>query len=259
MEAMDIVEANYIKEIVAKGLREDGRKSMDFRDIKVTKGVLGNAEGSAQVELGMTKVLAGVKMSIEEPMDDTPNMGNFMVSAELLPLASENYETGPPSPESIELARVVDRGIRAGGCIDLESLLIEEGKVWTVFADIYVLNYDGNLFDAASIAVMSALADTKVPKVENGEAKREDRSVKLKLNNIVSSCTFGKFNSTIMLDTNASEEKAMDGRITIATDGKAIRAIQKGLKGGFFKNEIEDAMNIALEKHEFLKGVITGE
>ncbi len=259
MEAMDIVEANHIKELVAKGLREDGRGEMDFRRIKITKGVLGNAEGSAQVELGLTKVLAGVKLSIEEPMDDTPNMGNFMVSAELLPLASENYETGPPSPESIELARVVDRGIRAGNCIDLEGLFIEEGKVWTVFADIYVLNYDGNLFDAASIAVMSALADTKVPRIENGEAIREDRTARLKLNNIVSSCTFGKFNNKILLDTSASEEKAMDGRLTIAVDGNAIRAMQKGLKGGFFKNEIEELMDIALEKHSFLKDIITGE
>ena len=36
--------------------------------------------------------------------------------------------------------------------------------------DLYVLNYDGNLFDAGTLAAMAALMNTKVPKFEDGKA-----------------------------------------------------------------------------------------
>ena len=81
----------------------------------------------------------------------------------------------PPTPESIEFARVVDRGIRAGNCVDLESLVIDEETVWTIFVDLYVLNYAGNLFDAGTLAAMAALLTTKVPKYEGDKAIREER------------------------------------------------------------------------------------
>src|SRR5271157_3281063 len=95
MDAMDMVKASHIRSLLASGTREDGRDFFSFRDIKVTAGLLDNAEGSAQVRIGNTTVLAGVKLDLGEPMTDTPNQGNQIVSAELLPLASEAYETGP--------------------------------------------------------------------------------------------------------------------------------------------------------------------
>ena len=130
MDAIDIVKVNYIKELLAKKTREDGREMLAMRPISVLKSPIEHAEGSAQADIGATRVLAGVKLMVEEPMKDTPLQGSLSVSAELLPLASADYETGPPSPESIEFARVVDRGIRAGECINLPELFIEEGKVW---------------------------------------------------------------------------------------------------------------------------------
>ena len=69
------------------------------------------AEGSARVLLGKTEVLVGVKVETGEPFPDTPNEGVLTVNAELVPIASPNFEAGPPNEDSIELARVVDRGI----------------------------------------------------------------------------------------------------------------------------------------------------
>lgn len=258
LEAIDVVKTNHIKEMVRKGIREDGRNSTTYRKIKLVKGLLGNAEGSAQVDLGGTKVLAGVKLDLAEPMEDTPDRGNFMVSSELLPLASETYETGPPSPESIELARVVDRGIRAGNCIDLTSLFLNEEKVWSVFVDIYVLNFDGNLFDACTLAAMSALVNTKVPKFEDDKAVREERVKPLKIDNIVTSTTFAKIGDKIILDPSGDEERACDGRLTITTDSEKVRAMQKGLRGGFFQKEIEELMGISFNKNAELKSIIEG-
>jgi exosome complex component RRP42 len=257
MDAMDMVKSNHIRSLLASGSREDGREFYKFRDITVIPGLLANAEGSAEVHLGNTRVLAGVKLQIEEPMEDTPHQGNLMVSAELLPLASKMYETGPPSPTSVEFARVVDRGIRHGNCIDLPSLFIEEEKAWAVFVDLYVLNYDGNLFDAGTMAAMAALMSTKVPKVENGEAVRTDRTQKLKVDNIVTSTTFVKVKDKLILDPNGAEETAADCRLTIATDEEKVRSMQKGMSGGLFKNEIEELLGVSFNKHRELKDILT--
>jgi exosome complex component RRP42 len=256
MEAIDIVKTSYIKELLAKNEREDSRKMDQFRDIAIETGMIKNAEGSAQVDLGTTRVLAGVKLSLDEPMEDTPNQGNLICSAELLPLASPTYETGPPSADAIEFARVVDRGIRAGNCVDLESLFVEEGKAWSVYIDLYVLNFSGNLFDAGTLAAMSALLDTGVPKYEDGKVIREERPNKLKINNTVTSTTFVKIGNSLLLDPSGNEERAANARMTIATDEENVRAMQKGLSGGFFVNEIEQLIDISFNKHSDLKSII---
>ncbi|MGC8537870.1 MAG: exosome complex protein Rrp42 [Candidatus Micrarchaeia archaeon] len=256
---MDIISnlmGGYIKDTLEKGGRLDSRGPYSFREINVETGIISHAEGSAQVDIGATKVLAGVKLMVEDPMPDTPGQGNLMMNAELLPLAYADYETGPPSPESVELARVVDRGIRAGNSIDLLDLALEDGKVWSVFVDLYVLNYGGNLFDASGLAAMAALANTKMPKYENGAVIREERSKKLKIDNIVTYTTFGKVSDHLLLDMNINEEDIASARLTIATDDDQIRAMQKGMNGSFTGKEIEELIDISFEKHKDLKNIM---
>jgi exosome complex component RRP42 len=252
MDAIDTIRSNYTKELLSKGIREDGRGLMDTREITVKTGVIPNAEGSAQVDLGSTRVLAGIKIDMEEPLKDTPNQGSFAVSSELLPLANADYESGPPSPEAIELARVTDRGIRAAECIDLESLFVEEGKAWSVFLDIYVLNYDGNLFDAAELAAMAAIASARMPKYEDGKVIRASAD-KLKSKNTVASTTFAKIGSNILADPSGLEEAAADARITITTDGKVVVAVQKGMRGGWAPKEIYSLIDVSLDKYKGLR------
>jgi exosome complex component RRP42 len=256
MNSIDMIKVNYVKSLLAKNMRVDNRGTYDFRKLSIKTGTMGNAEGSAQVDLGATRVLAGVKIGVEKPMEDTPDQGNMTVAAELLPLASAKYETGPPSPEAIELSRVVDRGIRAGSCIDLKSLFIEPEKAWGVYIDVYVLNYGGNLFDACEIAAMSALLNTKMPLYEDSKVIRENLKQGLKIDNIVTSTTFAKIDGRTMLDPSSDEESAMDARLTVQTDGESIRAMQKGLGGSFYVKEIEELVGISFNKHAELKAII---
>ncbi|MGC8586687.1 MAG: exosome complex protein Rrp42 [Candidatus Micrarchaeia archaeon] len=256
MRAIDMVKGEYIKELLNKGFRDGERGMYEYRPITIQKGIIPNAEGSAQVDLGGTKVLAGVKIDVDSPLPDKPGEGNLVTSAELLPLASADYDVGPPSPEAIELARVVDRGIRAGEVIDMKSLFIGEDKVWSVFTDIYVLNYDGNLFDAATLAAVTALRTARMPKYEDEKVIREGSLQRLKTNSTVTSCTFAKINGKTVLDPNKGEEDVMDSRLTIATDGKYIRAIQKGLSGSISYKTIEELVDISFEKSKELKSII---
>ena len=109
-------------------------------------------------------MVCGIKIEAGEPFPDTPNQGVLTTNVELLPMAFPTFEAGPPSEDSIEIARVVDRGIRESKMIDLQKLVVEPGKqVWIVFIDIDVIDYDGNLIDACTIAAVSALATAVVP------------------------------------------------------------------------------------------------
>src|SRR4030043_1490023 len=95
-----------------------------------------------------------------------------MVTAELLPLSSERFESGPLRFPAIEIGRLIDRGIRESKFIELEKLCIKEGeKVWSVFIDIYSINDDGNLLDAAGIGAVAALKIAKMPKYDEETGK----------------------------------------------------------------------------------------
>ena len=158
------IKRKYLHKLAQANKRIDGRAFDEYRPIKIETNFVKKAEGSAKVELGNTKVLVGVKLEVGEPYPDSPDCGVLTTNAELIPMASPEFEAGPPDEKSIELARVVDRGIRESEMIDLEKLCIEPGeKVWVVFVDIHILDFDGNLFDASSLAALAALLTAKVP------------------------------------------------------------------------------------------------
>ena len=113
-----------IKKYLESGKRFDGRALDQFRDIEVKTGVSKNAEGSANVKIGKTEVLVGVKMNIGTPYPDSPDKGNMMVTAELLPLSSSRFELGPPKFPAIELSRVLDRAIRESKYIQFDKLCV---------------------------------------------------------------------------------------------------------------------------------------
>jgi exosome complex component RRP42 len=246
------VRQRQIAQVIETGKRLDGRSLTDFREFKIEQGVIEKAEGSARVWLGNTEVLVGIKVETGEPFPDTPNEGVMTVNAELVPLASPSYEPGPPEENSIELARIVDRGIRESKTLDNEKLCIEPGKkVFVVFVDVYVLNYDGNLIDAAALAAVSALMNTKMPnfEIKDGEVKTKQGYSPLPLRSHPITITIGKINDKLLIDPIAEEEQVMDARITMAVNDEGnICAIQKGLSGYFTPQQLIEASKLAREK-----------
>ena len=246
------VKIKQIEALLEKGKRLDDRGLLDTREIKIEQGIIEKAEGSARVYLGKTEVLVGVKVETGEPFPDTPNDGVMTVNAELVPLASPHFEPGPPDENSIELARVVDRGIRESHAIDTEKLCIEAGKkVFVVFVDVYVLNHDGNLIDASAIAAMAALMNTKMPnyEIKDGELKIKQGYTPLPMKSHPITVTLGKISGKLIIDPWLEEESVMDSRITFASNEEGnICAIQKGGSSYFTPQQILEASKIALDK-----------
>jgi len=246
------VRLKQIEQLMDKGKRLDGRGLGDYREIKIEQGVIEKAEGSARVLLGKTEVLVGVKVETGEPFPDMPNNGVLTVNAELVPLASPSFEPGPPDENSIELARIVDRGIRESEAINTEKLCIEPGKkVFVVFVDIYVLNHDGNLIDASALAAVAALLNMKMPnyEVEDGEVKIKQGYTPLPMKAHPITVTLGKINNKLIVDPWLEEEQAMDSRLSMAINDEGnICAIQKGGAGYFTPQQILEASKIAQKK-----------
>jgi exosome complex component RRP42 len=255
------VKKKQITELLKIGKRVDGREPNEYREIHVESGIIERAEGSARVRLGKTEVVVGVKIDAGTPFPDVPDKGVLTVNAELVPLASPDFEPGPPGEDAVELARVVDRGIRESEAIDLEKLCVESGKlVFIVFIDVYILNHDGNLIDASALAALAALLNTKMFKyeVEKGEIVKKPGYTPLPVVNYPISVTFAKIGDKLIMDTGLDEEYVMDARLTIALDQNGnICAIQKGGGSGYFtKEEIVEASKIALKKTEELRKLV---
>jgi exosome complex component RRP42 len=256
MEILDEIKKDYVTDLMKKNKRPDDRGFFDYRPCIVERGIFNSAEGSARVKLGKTQVVAGVKVDIGTPFKDRPEEGVLSTTAELLPLASPTFEPGPPDEGAIEIARIVDRGIRSSNTLDLTTLFIEKDKVWTVFVDIYVLDHDGNLIDASALAAMAALLDAKLPKLEGGQLIRTERIEKLKVGEKVVTCTFSKIDSHIVLDPGLDEEKAMSARLTIATTPEHVCAMQKGGRGAFTKDEVINLVDTSFEKGKELRKLL---
>ena len=251
------VKQKQIAQLIAIGKRLDGRELTDYREMKLEQGIIERAEGSARVLLGKTEVVVGTKIEMGEPFPDTPNEGVLTVNAELVPLASPGFEPGPPDESSIELARIVDRGIRESKAINVEKLVIEPGKkVFVVFVDVYVLNHDGNLIDASALAAVAALLNTKMAnyEIDGDEVKIKPGYEPLPIKRHPITVTCAKIGDKLVVDPLLEEEQVMDARISMAIDDDDnICAIQKGGSGYFEPKQIFEASKIAKEKANELR------
>tara|TARA_Y100000310_G_scaffold221748_1_gene223364 strand:+ start:12118 stop:12939 length:822 start_codon:yes stop_codon:yes gene_type:complete len=256
-----------IAEYLAGGKRFDGRKPEEFRDIEIDVNLSKKAEGGAKVRIGETEVWVGVKMSVGTPYDDSPDQGNLMVTSELTPLSHQKYEYGPPKFPTIELGRLVDRGIRESGFLDLKKLCIVPGEaVWNIFIDVYSINDAGNLLDAAFIGALAALKSAKVPKYDE-EKKQIDYDAepasdfpltdKLPLNFSVY-----KIGDSILLDPSYEEEMAADGRLILAVipgEPFKICSMQKSHTMDLSTDEFGQMLDMVSGKYDDFMKVIVGK
>ncbi|KAJ1564610.1 hypothetical protein HK096_007115, partial [Nowakowskiella sp. JEL0078] len=118
--------------------------------------------------------------------------------------------------------------------LSFEDLCISSGQaVWVLYVDIICLNYDGNVFDASLIALVSALRNTRLPKA-TFDAKEsivrvlESESKPLDIKRMPISLTVGKFEATILSDPNDAEESLLSTSMSVVVD-------QEGMISGIFK------------------------
>ncbi|TFK46957.1 hypothetical protein OE88DRAFT_1714739 [Heliocybe sulcata] len=230
----------YLERFLAENVRPDGRAFDQTRDVTVNVGSITTADGSSLVRLGETTVVCGVKAEIAEPELDSPDEGYIVPNLDLPAMCSPRFKPGPPSEEAQVLSDRLNEAFIASGIVDPTSLCIHPGKaVWVLYIDATCINYDGNAFDAALIAMVSALRNTRLPKTTYDEdtgrttCSRKDRTP-LQINASPLSMSFGIFESTHLLaDPTTFEEPLLDTTVTVVLkdDGGLVSATQVGLGG----------------------------
>jgi len=244
-----------------EGKRIDDRALDEPRPLVIDTGVIPHANGSARARLGDTEIVSGIKVQPDRPFPDMGDKGIFICTAEILPLAHPSAETGPPQPDVIELARVVDRGIRESGMIDLSQFVLEKDKsVIGLFADCVVTDHDGNLFDACSYAAVAAIITSTVPKWEMKDDKPtliEDQESPTPITTIPVSVTMGRIGEFIIVDPNLDEWECLDARITITTnsDGNIV-ALQKGGADGYSVEQLIKCSELSIVSGKKIREII---
>ncbi|EXX66291.1 Rrp45p [Rhizophagus irregularis DAOM 197198w] len=199
----------YLRRYIQQHVRPDGRSFNHFR--KTT------------VNLRNTTVICGIKAEVSEPNVNFPKEGYLVPNVDLSPICSPRFKPGPPSEQAQVLSENLNKLLKNSKVIDLETLCIEEGKAaWVLFADLVCVNYDGNVFDACVIALMSALMNVRLPEAvyEDGIVKAtEEKTIILGLIRITYSASFAMFDGQhLLVDPNEMEESITKDGITVVVD-----------------------------------------
>ena len=245
----------YYLKFLEQGVRPDGRALLRPRKATATGGVVSSADGSCTIKLGQTVVIAGVHCEPSVPTQAEPDRGRIIVSLEVSAVASvaaSAGQRGSTERQNRELGPLLEllQRVASDELLDLQTLCIVEGRaVWSCHCDLYVLEHDGNLTDAALLAMTRALRDVRLPRVElakpaadaaalaaaggeggggaaggeqpEGLVVREERAVALTLSRPVFPLSFGLLSDHLLLVHRLpARPKPSHSRATQPNDGR---------------------------------------
>ncbi|KAB7497475.1 Exosome complex component RRP43 [Armadillidium nasatum] len=223
LNAWKVIEPDsFYRSFIEKQQRPDERKWLEARPVTLKVSSITTADGSATVRLGNTTVVCGVKAEISVPDLREPNKGFIIPNIELHPCCSPTVKTGPPGEKAMVTSQFLAKVIESCNVIDKKTLCIVPNKLsWCLYCDVICLDYDGNLGDASLLALVAALQDTTLPKVEFDEETEKivvenEKTEKLKVLSRPISTTITLYSSDIhLLDPTAEDESEGNGEITL--------------------------------------------
>jgi exosome complex component RRP41 len=213
------------KLIDKKGLRLDGRKLDELRPIKLEVGVLSNADGSAYIEQGKNKILAGVygPREVHPKHLALPDQMVLRCRYHMAPFSVQERKSPAPSRREVELSKVIRESFEP-------AIFMEYYPRTMVDVFIEVLQADGGTRCASITAAALALADAGIP-----------------MKDLVAACAAGKADDKIVLDLMDEEDKlgTADVPVALMPNLNAITLLQ--MDGILTHEEFENAVNLAIE------------
>ncbi len=213
------------KLIDKKGIRLDGRKADELRPIKLQVGVLSNADGSAYVEHGKNKILAGAfgPREMHPKHLAQPDRMVLRCRYHMAPFSVPERKSPAPSRREVELSKVIRESLEP-------ALFLELYPRTGVDVFIEVLQADGGTRCASIIAAALAIADAGVP-----------------MKDLVVACAAGKVEDTIVVDLFDAEDKLGEADVPVAymPNLNAVTLLQ--MDGILSPDEFEKAVNMAVE------------
>jgi|ERR1711879_912343 len=224
MFGLSSAERQFLIDGVELNVRNDGRSRLDFRHFTIETGIIATANGSARLKLDNTDVMVGVRVDLAEPKLDRPNEGTITFAVECSPSASPEFQSRGAEDLAISITQVLARSYK--NALDWTSLCVIPGKlVWAIYVDALVLDFEGNPYDAISIATRAALHNTMIPRItlEDGEVEVTDDPqdcTRLDVSNVPVTVTLTKIGTRFLVDATLEEEQCMGVRVIVGISPK---------------------------------------
>lgn len=225
------------------GPRADGRSLDQLRPITIERGWSDQAEGSALISFGRTKVLCTASFTNGVPRWMT-GKGKGWVTAEysMLPRSTNDRMDresvkGRIGGRTHEISRLIGRSLRA--VVDMKSL----GEN-TIVIDCDVLQADGGTRTAAITGAYVALADA----LEWGRSKKFIGQNATPLIDSVAAVSVGIVGGTPMLDLAYTEDVRAETDMNVVVTGRGLFVEVQGTAEGapFDRTELNALLDLAL-------------
>jgi ribonuclease PH len=221
-------------------MRPDGRELDQLRPVKITRGIMKFAEGSALIETGETRVVCTATFEERVPpfLKDT---GKGWVTAEysMLPRSTKERITrdsvrGRIGGRSHELQRIIGRALRS--VIDLDKL----GER-SITIDCDVLQADGGTRTASITGAFVALSDAVFNLVKNGVIHENP------ILDFIAAVSIGIVDGELALDLNYEEDSKAEVDMNVAMTGSGLLVEVQGTAEGkpFSKSELNTLLQLA--------------
>ncbi|OYT39809.1 MAG: exosome complex exonuclease Rrp41 [Desulfurococcales archaeon ex4484_58] len=205
------------------GLRRDGRRPDELRPIHIEVGVLKNADGSAIVEYGKTKVIAATygPREIYPKHLVLPDRALIRCRYHMAPFSTSEHKSPAPSRREIELSKVIREA--------LESVVFTElFPRTTIDIFIEVLQADGGTRTAGLTAASLALADAGIP-----------------MRDLVAGVAVGKIDGVLVLDIDEIEDEYGEADMPIGYAASIDEIVLLQLNGVLTPDEMKEAIKLA--------------
>ncbi|RLG89709.1 MAG: exosome complex exonuclease Rrp41, partial [Thermoprotei archaeon] len=205
------------------GLRHDGRKPDELRPIKMDVGILKNADGSAYVEYGGTKVIAAVygPREVYPRHLALPDRALIRCRYHMAPFSTSDRKSPAPSRREIELSKVIREALEA-------VVFTELYPRTTIDVFIEVLQADGGTRTAGLTAASLALADAGIP-----------------MKDLVAGVAVGKVDGVIVLDIDEVEDEFGEADMPIGYAAGIEEIVLLQLNGVLTREEFVKALELA--------------
>ena len=223
--------------------RADGRAADELRPVTIERGWSEQAEGSALISFGRTRVLCTASFTNGVPRWLT-GKGSGWVTAEyaMLPRATNDRMDresvkGRVGGRTHEISRLIGRSLRA--VIDTKAL----GEN-TIVIDCDVLQADGGTRTAAITGAYVALADA----VEWGRRKNFVGKNAVALRDTLAAVSVGIVEGVPMLDLMYTEDSRAETDMNIVTTGRGLFVEVQGTAEGapFDRRELDALLGLGL-------------
>lgn len=213
------------RKLIVNGIRIDGRKWNELREIKMNVGVLKNATGSALIEWGKNKIIVGVygPREVIPKFEEDSTRAVLKCEYNMAPFCVEERRRPGPDRRSVEISKIITEALSS-------VILLEEFPNTQIEVYIEVLQADAGTRIAGITAASLALADAGIP-----------------MKDLITGCTAGKVDGEIVLDLCKEEDNYGTCDLPIAIIPKTKEIVLLQMDGILTKEEFYKLVDLTIE------------